>query len=149
MLLVSRLIQVSFCNHSILYQHQGSHTSFAASMMPKIDLAPLPPFDALSGPSLFNQRCKIRTKDFQMYIVAMNITNHKQKRELLLYQAGEVMQEILKTLPETGDDYTTAQAKLDKYFSPEKNVDYQVFNFIKQSSSQVKPWINLSQGCEN
>ena len=39
------------------------------------------------------------------------------------------MQEIFKTLPETGEDYTTTQAKLDKYFSPKKNVDYQVFQF--------------------
>ena len=39
------------------------------------------------------------------------------------------MQETFETLPETGDDYATAQAKLDKYFSPKKNVDYQVFQF--------------------
>ena len=39
------------------------------------------------------------------------------------------MQEIFKTLPETGEDYTTTQAKLDKYFSSKKNVDYQVFQF--------------------
>ena len=61
----------------------------------------------------------------------MNITNDKQKRALLLYQAGEATQEIFETLPETGDDYATAQAKLDEYFSPKKNVDYQVFQFCQ------------------
>ena len=50
-----------------------------------------------------------------MYIVAMNITNDKQKRVLLLYLAGEATQEILEMLPETGEDCTTVQAKLDKY----------------------------------
>ena len=54
----------------------------------------------------------------------MNITNDKQNRALLLYQAGEATQEILETLPETGENYATAQAKLDEYFSPKKNVDY-------------------------
>ena len=64
-----------------------------------------------------------------MYIAAMNIMNDKQKRVLLLYQTGEATQEILETLPETGEDCAIAQAKLDEYFSPKKNVDYQVFQF--------------------
>ena len=50
----------------------------------------------------------------------MNITNDKQKRALLLYQAGKATQAIFETLPETGDDYATAQAKLDEYFPQEK-----------------------------
>ena len=64
-----------------------------------------------------------------MYIVAMNITNNKQKRALLLYQAREATQEIFEMLPETGEDYATAQVKLDEYFYPKKNVDYQIFQF--------------------
>ncbi len=32
-------------------------------------------------------------------------------------------------LPDTGDDYRTAQTKLDEYFSPKKNVDYEIFQF--------------------
>ena len=67
-----------------------------------------------------------------MYIAAMNSTNDKQKRALLLYQAGETTQEIFETLPETGEGYATAKAKLDEYFSPKH------FNFVKQSSNQVK-----------
>ena len=38
----------------------------------------------------------------------MNITNDKQKRGLLLYQAREAMQEIFEMLPETEHDYATA-----------------------------------------
>ena len=51
-----------------------------------------------------------------------------------LYQAGEVTQEIFDTLEETGDDYKTAIEKLDEYFTPKKNVDYEIFQF-----RQAKP----------
>ena len=74
----------------------------------------------------------------------MNITNDKQKRALLLYQAGEATQEIFEMLPETGEDYTTAQAKLDEYFSPKKNVVYQVFQFcqaVQQSGETVDQFV--------
>ena len=123
--------------------------------MAKIDLAPLPPFDPFSDPSSLSQRWKIWTKRFQTYIAAMNITNDKQKRALLLYQAGEATQEIFETLPETGEDYATAQAKLDEYFSPKKNVDYQVFQFrqaVQQPGETVDQFVTrlrkLAATCE-
>ena len=123
--------------------------------MAKIDLAPLPPFDPFSDPSSLSQRWKIWTKRFQTYIAAMNITNDKQKRALLLYQAGEATQEIFETLPETGEDYTTAQAKLDEYFSPKKNVDYQVLQFcqaVQQPGETVDQFVTrlrkLAATCE-
>ena len=59
----------------------------------------------------------------------MNITNDKQRRALLLYQAGPDTQEIFETLTDTGDDYKTAQEKVDAYFSPKKNVDYEILQF--------------------
>lgn len=59
----------------------------------------------------------------------MNITNDKWKRALLLYQAGEATQEIFETLPDTGEDYDTAQAKLDVHFSPKKDINYKIFQF--------------------
>ena len=65
----------------------------------------------------------------------MNITDDKQKRALLLYQAGQATQEIFETLSDTGEDYDTAQAKLDEYFSPKKNVDFEIFQF-RQASQQ-------------
>ena len=83
-----------------------------------------------------------------MYIVAMNITNDKQKRVLLLYPAGEAIQEILEMLPETGEDCATAQAKLDKYFSPKKNVDYLVFQFhqaVQQPGETMNQFVTRLQ----
>ena len=78
-------------------------------------------------------------KAFQTYVAAMNITDDKQKRALLLYQFGPVTQEIFETLTDTGD-YRTAQEKMDAYFSPKKNVDYEVFQFrkaVQQSGETV------------
>ena len=115
-------------------------------MTAKIDLAPLPPFDPHGDPSFLSQRWKIWSKCFQTYIAAINITNDKQKRALLLYQAGEATQEIFETLHETGQDYATAQVKLDEYFSP--NVDYQVFQFcqaVQQSGKTVDQFVTRLQ----
>ena len=98
-------------------------------MVSKIDLSPLPPFDPLTDPSSLSQRWKAWKKHFQTYLTAMNITNDKQKKALLLYQASEATQEIFEMLPDTGEDYETAQAKLDGYFSPKKNIDYKIFQF--------------------
>ena len=61
----------------------------------------------------------------------MNITDGKQQKAVLLYQAGQAIQEIFDTLPDTGDDYAAAMAKLDGYFTPKKNVDFEVFQFRK------------------
>ena len=98
-------------------------------MAAKLDLVPLPPFDPLNEPSLLSQRWKNWTKGFQTYVAAMNITDDKQKRALFLYQAGPATQEIIETLSDTGDDYKTVQEKLDAYFLPKKNVDYEIFQF--------------------
>ena len=73
----------------------------------------------------------------------MNITSDKQKRALLLYQAGPATEEIFDIVSDTGDDYKAAQAKLDEYFAPKKNVDYEVFSFDNQYNNQTKWLINL------
>jgi hypothetical protein len=98
-------------------------------MAVRIDLAPLPQFDPVSEPSSIGQRWKSWTKRFKTYLTAMNIEEDKQKKALLLYQAGQATQEIFETIPDTGDDYDTALMKLDEYFSPKKNVDYEIFQF--------------------
>ena len=46
-----------------------------------------------------------------------------------MYQAGQETQEIFETFTDTGDDYKTAIQKLDQYFMPKKNVDYEIFQF--------------------
>ena len=74
---------------------------------------------------------------------------------MLLYQAGPETQDIFDTLTETGTDYATAKAKLDEYFSPKKNVNYEVFRFrqaTQQPTESVEqfatPLRKLSLNCE-
>ena len=124
-------------------------------MAAKLDLAPLPPFDPLNDPSSLSQRWKSWTKRFKTYVAALNITDDKQQRALLLYQAGPETQEIFETLTETGEDYKTAQEKLDAYFSPKKNVDYEIFQFwqaIQQPSETVDQFATrlrkMASNCE-
>ena len=74
-------------------------------MAAKLDLAPLPLFDPLHEPSLLSQSWKSWTKRFKMYVAAMNITDDKRKRALLLYQAGLETQEIFKTLTDAGGEF--------------------------------------------
>ena len=48
-------------------------------------------------------------------------------RALFHYQTGPETQEIVETLTNTREDYKIALEKLDAYFSPKKNVDYEIF----------------------
>jgi len=72
----------------------------------------------------------------------MNITIPKRKRALLLHYAGPDVDEIFDTLLDTaGDnDYDTAIAKLNEYFSPQVNST----TFDKQSKRKVNPWIVIT-----
>ena len=124
-------------------------------MARKFDLAPFPPFDPSSEPSSLGQRWKNWTKRFQVYLTAMNITDDKQRRALLLYQAGPATQDIFETLADTGDDYKTALEKLDAYFLPKKNVDYEIFQFwqaVQQPSETIDQFVTrlrqLAAHCE-
>lgn len=98
-------------------------------MAVRLEVHPLPPFDPTSDPTSVDQRWKTWSKRFETYLVALNITEDKQKRALLLYQAGQATQEIFETLQDTGDTYEAAKTKLDSHFAPKKNVDYEIFQF--------------------
>ncbi len=97
----------------------------------KIEVTPLAPFDPISDPTSISQRWKTWKRRFETYLIALNIKEDTQKRALLLYQAGEATQEIFDTLSDTGEDkdYKVALEKLDEYFSPKKNIDYEIFQF--------------------
>lgn len=68
-------------------------------------------------------------------MVAMKIEDAQQKHALLLYQIGEATQSIFDTFTDTGDDFHTAITKLDEYFTPKKNLDYDVFKL--RNTAQV------------
>ena len=98
------------------------------NMAARIELHPLLPFDPISDPTSIGQRWKVWKRRFETYLVAIDVKDDKRKRALL-YQVGQETQEIFETLTGTGEDYATAIEKLDQYFLPKKNVDYEIFQF--------------------
>ena len=96
-----------------------------------LDLPLLAHFDPVSDPASIGQRWKAWKRRFTTYLSAMAITDDTQKRALLLYQAGPETQDIFETLPDIGDakDFAKAMEKLDTYFSPKGNADYEIFKF--------------------
>ena len=101
----------------------------------KVEVTPFPMFDPMSDPSSLSQRWKAWKNRFETYISAINVTDDKQKCALLLYQAGQETQELFDTFTDTGTDYATAMTKLDTYFNPKKNVDFETFKF-RQATQQ-------------
>jgi len=57
----------------------------------------------------------------------MKIKDTQQKCALLLYQVGE---KTLDTFTDTGDNHDTAMTKLGEYFTPKRNLAYEVFKFL-------------------
>ena len=97
----------------------------------RMELSPLAPFDPVSDPTSLGPRWKAWKRRFETYISALGVTDDTQKRALLLYQAGQPTQDIFDTLTDTGEtnNYKKAMEKLDAYFTPKKNVDYEIFKF--------------------
>ena len=65
---------------------------------------------------------------------------------MLLYQVGTETKGIFETLANTGEDNDTAKTKLDEYFSPKKNVTYEIFQFrqaTQQASESVKQFATI------
>ena len=46
-----------------------------------------------------------------------------------MYIAGSRIREIISTLTDTGEDFATAEAKLEEYFTHQKNKRYEIFKF--------------------
>ena len=83
-----------------------------------IDLAPLLPFNPFTDPSSVGQRWTSWLRRFEIYLLAMDITDVKRKHALLLYQGAE-------------DEYKTAVDTLSAYFLPKRNVVYEIFQCHK------------------
>ena len=70
----------------------------------------------------------------------MGVKDDKERRRaLLLHYAGEEVNEIFETLPNTGNDYDTAVTKLTEYFSPKKNTEFEVYKF-RQAKQEAGEW---------
>ena len=66
-------------------------------------------------------------------------------------KSGTETQEIFETLTNTGEDYNTAKTKLDDYFSPKKNVTYEIFQFrqaTQQAGKSVEQFVTRLHVCK-
>ena len=73
---------------------------------------------------------------FRNLLLALAVDNTKRQRALLLHYAGESVNEIFETLPDTdaGEDenpFEKAVTALTNYFTPKKNREYEVYVFRK------------------
>ena len=80
---------------------------------------------------------------FENLLVAMDVTNKKRQRALLLNYAGEAANEIFDTLPNTtpeeGEDpFDKAVQALTNYFTPRQNREYEIYVFrqAKQENNE-------------
>ena len=87
--------------------------------------------------------------------MTVGVTDDQQKRALLLYQAGAETQKIFKVIPEAGNNYASAMKKLDDYFTPNKNIEFEVFQFRQtaqhdgETIDQFVTWLRkLAVHCE-
>ena len=71
----------------------------------------------------------------------MDIKDDNRKRALLLHYIGEGANDIFYTIPEGGEDkdYKKACDALTKYFTPKKNISFEVFKFrnLKQEFGET------------
>ncbi len=104
------------------------------------------PFDPDADSSSVGVRWEKWLKKFENLLVALNITAAKRKRALLLCYAGDKVYEIFDTFTDAGgvDDYDTAKTKLDDYFKPLKNVEYEIFTFRE---ARQEPGETIDQYC--
>ena len=103
-----------------------------ASILPNFN-----PFD-IHADGAVAQRWQKWIKRLQNLFVAGNIKDKKRQRALLLYYVGEQVCEIFETFPESGDDFDKAKEKLDAYFDPKKNIEYEIYTFrqAKENSGE-------------
>ena len=126
-------------------------------MAAKFDLSGISRFDPDVEHSSIEPIWQAWKEELDYYIAAANITNDKQKRNLLLHLAGPKVQKIFKTLrePEEERTFKSASDALDGYFLPKKSVFYERFIFgeavqephesIDQFATRLR---NLSDHCQ-
>lgn len=91
----------------------------------------LPPFDTDTEPSSVGPRWTKWIQRFENYTAAFNISGDARLKVLLLHLAGERVHDIYDTLAVSSDKYADVKTKLDTYFTPKKNVLYEVYVFRK------------------
>ena len=76
-------------------------------------------------------RWKKYVSRFDNFLIALNITEEKRKRALLLHFGGFELQDIHDSLDTSGETYDTLKTALAHYFEPRTNDSFEIFNFQK------------------
>ena len=103
--------------------------------MATITLPHFASFDPDIEPTSVSQRWEKWIQRFTNFLTALNVTDKKRQRALLLHYAGEKVYDIFDTLADTGDDFQKAVDKLTAHFAPKKNVDFETYRFRQASQS--------------
>ncbi|PFX28322.1 Uncharacterized protein K02A2.6 [Stylophora pistillata] len=118
----------------------SSQASPAATFVPLLDVASLPPFNSKEDPNTLAVRWKLWKRLFNLYLVAKGITKVEQKTGLLLHTGGLNLQELYGTLL-TGADikpFAESMELLDNYFTPQLNAPFERHQFrqMEQASGE-------------
>ena len=126
--------------------------------MASLNIPPFPQFSVAAEPHSTATRWPKYLKRLENFFTAFNISSDSRKRAMLLYYAGEEVQDVFETIsPAPADTYEAATAALTLYFCPKdiKNVEFERFTFrqAKQLQDESVADFNtrlqrLSQTCE-
>ena len=149
-----------FCKKKTLCVNHGIPVSglTMATALPEF-----PSFDINCDQTSLSQRWKKWIARFENLLLAMDISEPKRKKALLLHYAGQDVHDIFDTLPEppadappergsgeesqstvTGDEYEIAIKKLNIYFNPKRNVEYEAYIF-RQAKQQKGETLDFFQ----
>ena len=117
--------------------NQRQLTGKFINMAKAMQLAPLPAFSPEETSNLAQKWAEWK-ESFQYFIEGSGITDEKQKKAILLHQAGMEVQRIFRTLTVASDSYANTVKALDEHFMPKKNVAYErhVFRQACQGPSE-------------
>ncbi len=106
------------------------------------------PFDVFGNQTSVGSRWQRWLKSFELFADSKGLiinessnANMVQRRALPLHTAGEEVQKIFETLPDTGTakDYKKAEKALNEYFIPQVNTTFQnhVFRSMEQMENET------------
>ena len=89
------------------------------------------PFHLDSEPTSVGIRWKAWLSEFENLLIALNITDGKRQRALMLFYGGNEIHEVYRSLTTPTDDlnFEDAKKKLTDYFEPKVNLTFEIFHF--------------------
>ena len=93
-------------------------------------------FDTTGNSATLAQQWRKWTAKFENYLIAQSISGVNRKKALLLHHAGDQVFDIYDSIKEDEDSYDAMKQKLNDYFKPSNNVEYQVLMFRRASQQQ-------------